>query len=105
MDHIILGFQWVIGIAVGVLFLLCAIRFIGNYLAPVKTVKAQVVDKSTWETFSRTSPKGKHVRYTVVFQAGKKKLSFYVSPLSYEGYRIRETGTLKYKGDRIIDFH
>ena len=31
--------------------------------------------------------------------------SFYVSELSYGGYRVGESGTLKYRGDRIIDFN
>ena len=70
---------------------------------PEKSVWAQVVDKHKIEFFSRTGPRA---RYTVVFQTDSgKKLSFYVSEFSFGGYRRGETGTLKYRGDRIIDFH
>ena len=33
-----------------------------------------------------------------------KKKSFYVSQFSYNGYRVNERGTLKYKGDKLIEF-
>ena len=42
--------------------------------------------------------------YEKIEIAGKKKV-FYVSAFSYSGYRQNETGTLRYRGDRIIDFH
>lgn len=86
-----------------VLILLMAFRFLRQRLAPEKSVWAQVVDKHKIEFFSRTGPRA---RYTVVFQTDSgKKLSFYVSEFSFGGYRRGETGTLKYRGDRIIDFH
>lgn len=82
--------------------LLAAIRFAGNLFAPVRTVRARVIDKNQIDLLSKY---GKRARYAVVFQAGDQKLSFYVSELSYRGYRLHETGTLKYKGNRILDFH
>lgn len=81
--------------------LLAAIRLIGYRLAPVRTVPAKVIDKNTMDLPSKY---GKRTKYAVVFQAEGKKLSFYVSEFSYGGYRLHETGTLKYKGNRIIDF-
>ena len=72
--------------------------------APVKTVKALVVDKQIIETFSKYSGNGKHEKYVIVFSVNGKKKSFYVSQFSYNGYRINEKGTLKYRGDRLIGF-
>ena len=86
-----------LGIAVG-------FRYLKNFLAPVMTAKATVVHKQKVDTFSKYSGTGKHTRYAVTFSMGDKKRSFYVSELSYGGYRIGETGMLKYKGDRLIDF-
>ena len=75
-----------------------------NKLAPVKTVSAAVVDKQKIEAFSKYSGKGKSEKYVVVFSVDGKKKSFYVSRFSYGGYRVNEKGTLKYKGDRLIEF-
>ena len=95
--YIITGISLILGI-------LSWIRFIQDRCSPVKTVKATVVHKQTVEVFSKYSGNGKHTKYAVTFQAGQKKLSFYVSEFSYHGYRVNETGTLKYKGSRLIDF-
>lgn len=80
-------------------------RFLRNWRAPVKTVKAKVIDKHTLENFSRYSGNGKSVKYVVVFSAEGRKLSFYVSGFSYNGFRLNESGTLKYQGDRLIEFN
>ena len=82
-----------------------AVRAIRNRTAPVKTVKATVVDKQKTESFSKYSGTGKRERCVVVFLAEGKKLSFYVSEFSWRGYRVRDTGTLQYRGDKLIDFH
>lgn len=79
-------------------------RTIGKRFAPLKTVKAQVIDKHKVEFFSKYRGNGKAVRYVVVFLAEDKKLSFYVSEFSYGGYRKGEKGKLTYRGDRIVDF-
>ena len=81
------------------------IRVIRNKRGPVKTVQAEVVGKQTVENFSKYSGTGKTTRYVVIFSTGGRKLSFYVSEFSYKGYKKGERGTLKYKGDRLIDFH
>ena len=80
------------------------VKAVKNRCAPIKTVKAVVIDKNKVETFSKYSGNGKSEKYVIVFSANGKKKSFYVSQFSYNGYRINEKGTLKYKGDKLIDF-
>lgn len=80
------------------------IRMLKNRFAPVKTGKAVVIDKHKIETVSQYSGNGKQERYVVVFSVEGKKKSFYVSSFSYGGYRLKEKGVLKYKGDTLIDF-
>ena len=88
--------------------LLAAVRTVSKLLqsryGPIRTVKAVVADKQTVETFSKYSGTGKSVKYMVIFLVDGKKKSFYVSQFSYNGYRINEKGTLKYRGDRLIGF-
>ena len=81
-----------------------AIRMIRNRCAPIKTVKAVVIDKNKTESFSKYSGNGKQEKYVVVFSIDGKKKSFYVSQFSYNGYRVNEKGTLKYRGDKLIEF-
>ena len=81
-------------------------RTIGSSVGPVKQAKARVIDKNIWYTTGEKA-KGykKKPNYVIVFDIGKgKKKSFYVSELSYGGYHVGESGTLKYRGDRIIEF-
>ena len=80
------------------------VRVVKNRYAPVKTAKAVVIDKNKVETFSKYSGTGKSVKYVIVFSVDGKKKSFYVSQFSYNGYRVNEIGTLKYKGDKLIEF-
>ncbi len=87
------------------IFVLLAAKYLWGYLAPVKTVKARVCDKFKSEQFSKIySTAARPVAYTVVFESAGKKRSFRVSAFSYDGYRIGEKGTLKYRGNRLIDF-
>lgn len=97
MLYIFLGFFLFIGVAY-------FIRRGKNIFAPVTIVDATVVHKQKVETFSKYSGTGKHVKYAVTFLAKDKRLSFYVSSLSYDGYKVGESATLTYKGDRLIDF-
>lgn len=91
-----------------ILFLLCWFliikKLIWNKVAPVKTVKAEVVDRYKPNTVSRYPGVSKQESYIVVFETKGKKLSFNVSAFSYNNYRIKEKGTLKYKGNQIISF-
>ncbi len=73
--------------------------------APVKTAKAQIVDKYVADQFSKIySPMAKRPRYYIVFAIGDKRRAFRVSELSYGGYKLHKRGTLKYKGSRLVDF-
>ncbi len=87
------------------LCLFAGIKWLIRRYGPVKTVKAKVVDKCKTESFSKYAGNGKVVRYVVTFEIAGKRKGFYVSEFSYGGYRKGETGTLKYRGDRIIDYH
>ena len=80
------------------------VKIFKNRYFPIKTVKAVVIDKNIVKTFSKYSGNGKYEKYVVVFSIEGKKKSFYVSQFSYDGYRINEKGTLKYKGDKLIEF-
>lgn len=80
------------------------VKAIKNRYAPIKTVKAVVIDKHTVETFSKYSGNGKSEKYVIVFSVDGKKKSFYVSQFSYDGYRLNKKGMLKYKGNKIIEF-
>ena len=86
------------------IFLRILYKILRNRFAPAKTVHAKVIKKHIVPITSRYSGTGYREAYCVVFSAEGKKLSFYVSQFSYSGYRVGESGTLTYKGDRIIDF-
>lgn len=98
----------IIILTVLMLWLMVMIQFIfkalRNKYAPVKAVKAVLINKHMISTFSKYAGNGSRKKYVIVFSAEGKKMSFYVSEFSYRGYKIHETGTLKYKGDKIIDF-
>lgn len=92
-------------IGIGALAIVSIIaRTIKNRYTSVKTVMAVVIDKHKVENFSKYSGTGKHEKCVVVFSVDGKKKSFYVSQFSYNGYKINEKGTLKYKGDKLIEF-
>ena len=97
-----------IGIAVivlvSVLWLLILRKIIVIRLASVKTVKAEVTDKYQTERVSRFPVTFAPVGFTVVFKVNDTKLSFSVSEFSYKSYKIKDRGTLKYRGNRIISF-
>lgn len=85
-------------------FVSLLVKLIKNRVAPIRTVKAVVLDKQKVEIFSKYSGTGKREKYVVVYSVDGKKKSFYVSQFSYGGYRLNEKGTLKYQGDKLIDF-
>ena len=81
------------------------IKGLKDRFSPVKIAKATVIHKQINESFSQYAGDGKRRQYVIVFSVEGKKKAFYVSEFSYNGYRINEKGTLKYQGDRLIDFH
>ena len=80
------------------------IRYFRSRYGKQRTVKAKVTDKFRSETFDKYHGSGKAYQYRVVFEAEGKKISFAVSEFSWTGYHVGETGTLKYRGNRLIDF-
>lgn len=92
-------------VGIGVLAMVSIlVRLVKNRYAPIKTVQAVVIDKNKVETFSKYSGNGKSKKYVIVFSIDGMKKSFYVSELSYNGYRVNEKGILKYKGYKLIEF-
>ena len=81
-----------------------AVRMVRSKCGKLRTVKAKVIDKNKIEVFDKYKGNGKHTKYVIVFETEGKKRSFYVSEFSYGGYRVGETGTLTYRGDRIVSF-
>ena len=79
-------------------------RLVQSKYAPVKTVKAEVVDKYKVKPLSKHPATGMQEGCVVVFKTKGKKLSFYVSEFSYMNYKIKDKGTLSYKGTQIINF-
>ena len=92
-----------VGIVITVGLLL---RIILNKYGNEKEIEAKVINKQYYQ--SRLARKAENFRdedsYVVTFLAGDKKLSFYVSEYSYNGYTINQKGTLKFKGTMLIDF-
>lgn len=85
------------------LMLLCYWNLFKERFAKVKRVKAQLVEKYTYTAVSRSNPNAKV--YVLVFETEKgKRLSFNVADFSYGGYKLKKKGTLKYKGDMILEF-
>ena len=80
------------------------VRTIKNRYAPIKKVKAVIIDKNKIESFSKYSGSGQTEKYVIVFSVNGKKKSFYVSQFSYNGYKVNEKGILKYKGNQLIEF-
>ena len=82
------------------------LRIILNKFGNEKEVEAKVLNKQYYQ--SRLARKAENFCdedcYVVTFLAGDKKLSFYVSEYSYNGYKVNQKGTLRYKGTMLIDF-
>ena len=98
----------VVNIVAVILFLsfwgLVVKRFAQARCTTLKTVKAEVVDKYKSDVVSKYPTSFRGERCVVVFATKDKRLSFNVSEFSYNNYKIREKGTLKYKGTKIISF-
>lgn len=94
-----------IGLAVTIVwFVGTLIWFFRRQYGRAKKVSATVVNKQITDSFSKYSGNGKGKVHYVTFLAGGKRRCFKVSAFSYNGYRVGESGTLTYKGDRLIDF-
>ncbi len=95
--------EYILAVLVLGLIILCYWNLFRKRFAKVKKVKAQLVEKYTYMPVSRSNPNPKV--YVLVFETEKgKKLSFNVPEFSYGGYKLKKKGTLKYKGDMILEF-
>ena len=105
VSQVILGIALALMVAFWVVFFISIpVQKLLYKYGKVKTVQAVVISTYRTETVSYKGT-GTRVNCGVVFRLENgKKLSFRVSEFSYSGYRKGETGTLKYKGDRLIEF-
>ncbi len=98
----------VIHVFLVILLLLCWLliitKLIQNRFAPVKTVRAEVVDTFRSKIISKSPGVGQQERYFVVFEADGKRISFAVSEFSYRSYEKEDQGMLTYKGSQLISF-
>ncbi len=86
------------------LWAILTVRYFKNKFSVTITVKARVIDKYIREGYSKTPNILKGKLYVVVFLVDDKPLSLYVSQFSYSNYKLKEKGTLTYRGNRVIDF-
>lgn len=87
-----------------VIYGIIMVRFLKSRFGKIVKVSAMVVHKQTVEHKSYKTPPYTRVKYAVTFQIDNKRKSFYVSEISYQGFRKGEKGTLTYRGDRLINF-
>lgn len=83
------------------------IRVIINLFSKEKSIKAIVVDKQSYDKqiYRKNQASFTQKEYVITFLCGNKKKYFSVSELSYRNYKVNQKGTLKYKGNQIIDFN
>ena len=82
------------------------IRVIINLFSKEKSIKAIVVDKQSYDKqiYRKSQAPFTRKEYVITFLCGDKKKYFNVSEFSYRNYQVNQKGTLKYKGNRIVDF-
>ena len=83
------------------------IRVMMNLFSKEKSIKAIVVDKQSYnkQIYRKSQAPFVGKEYVITFLCGNKKKYFNVSELSYRNYQVNQKGTLKYKGNQIIDFN
>ncbi len=91
-------------ILVFVLWLFLSVRYFTNRFSESKKVNATVKDKYIIQGNSKIPNILKGKLYVVVFAIKDETLSLYVSAFSYSGYKLKARGTLRYRGNRVIDF-
>ena len=94
---IIIGLVLAIGIV---------IKITVSYCTKEKCIKAIVIDKQSYDKriYRKSEAPFTKSDYVITFLCGTKKKYFNVSEFSYRNYRVNQKGTLKYKGNRIVDF-
>ncbi|MBE7042136.1 MAG: DUF2500 domain-containing protein [Ruminococcaceae bacterium] len=91
----------------GVAMLLLLMNYYGKlFFSRTKSGKAKVIRKDCYEkqTVSKHPMNFSETVYEVVFLCENKELLFQVSEFSYGNYRVGQTGTLKWKGRKLLDF-
>lgn len=89
-----------------IIFAGITIRFMRNKFGIQKRVYAVIADKHSFERkdfYKSQAPKTRK-EYIVTFVAENKEISFNVSQISYNNYRVGQKGILKYKGNKLIEF-
>ena len=83
------------------------VKVIINLFSKEKSIRAIVVDKQSYDKqiYRKNQAPFPRKEYVITFLCGNKKRYFNVSELSYRNYKINQKGTLKYKGNQIIDFN
>ena len=78
-----------------------------NLYSKEKRIKAIVFDKQSYDKqiYRKSQASFTRKEYVITFLCGNKKKYFSVSELSYRNYKVNQKGTLKYKGNQIIDFN
>lgn len=86
------------------LFAAPMIRMLRSVIGPTKTAKAVVQKKYVAQSFSKYAGNGVKEKHMIVFDIEGKTKSFQVSAFSYDGYHVKEKGTITYKGDKLLKF-
>ena len=83
-----------------------SIKVIINIFSKEKSIMAKVVDKQSYDKqiYRKSQAPFIQKEYVITFLCGNKKKYFNVSELSYRNYKVNQKGTLKYKGNQIVDF-
>ncbi len=106
MEHF-LGTAITVIMSVFSVFIFCSVCFRGvkNSVSPVREIRATITEKQkyTHQTLSFHGVRNQE-KYVITFLGEGKKLLFEVSAFSYDGYQIQQTGTLTYKGSKLISF-
>lgn len=103
-------FNYLISIVFAVMSVVIAIgvivRILRDRFSTEKSINAVVSDKQSYEShsYSKSGAHSSNKKYIVSFDTSKGVMHFEVSEYSYNGYRIKEKGILKYKGSRLISF-
>ncbi len=107
-------FEKIMGTIINIFFLLISsviicgfvMKIVKNTLSAQKSVNAMVIEKQSFsqQILSKTQAPRVQQKFVIIFMTESKKLSFYVSPFTYNSIKEKQSGILTYKGDKLIDF-
>lgn len=95
----------IIFVLFGVLFILQVMRILRSKYAKPTKVKATVINKQAYVE-KQISHTGEHhiQKYVITFLCGNKNMSFDVSADTYSLLKLKQKGTLTYKGLQFWNF-